>query len=471
MMFTHEGLVRYTSDLGVQPGLAESWDTKDLKKWTFHMVDNATWDDGVPVTANDAKFTIDYTKEKKIAWGPEVYVNVVSVEAPDEDTLIINLKQPDYNFLTQLCNMPYVIPEHIFKDVSDPEKFDDEKAVVIGCGPYKFAGFDRSAGILEFKAKDDYRNGKPAVDTIVLKLFKDSATLLLAFRNGEVDAPYIYNKGVDYYDVPKLLQNDNIKLMMINSFGIRNVLYFNNGKVPFNNKGLRVALSYAIDYEELKSLFTGEYGTIPDAGFVPKGVLDYVSTRTMTYDADKSKQMLESLGYVDTDGDGFREAPDGSKFLPELVSRNDDESQRLAETIQKYFKAVGLDLQLRIVDSSTFGDTKSERQMCIYPAPLWALTDFENYYTGPVDARYYATANVTDPKFVSLADEIGTTMDQDKRKEIISDLQYYYADEMPQIPLYAMDYIQPYDKKYEGWVTDPLWGILSHRTFFDLHEV
>ena len=60
--------------------------------------------------------------------------------------------------------------------------------------------------------------------------------------------------------------------------------------------------------------------------------------------------------------------------------------------------------------------------------------------------------------------------DDGRREELVGELQNYYSEELPVIPLYSMDFIQPYDKKYEGYVTHPIWGVLSLGTFVELHE-
>ena len=145
MILSHQGLVRFNNDGDLVPDLATSWETKDLQKWTFHLREDAQWHDGKPVTAQDYKFTIDYNLEKDPL--SMSYIGMIkSVEAPDNKTVIIDLEKPDYNFLNTIAVVK-TIPEHIFKSVDDPKKFN-EKEAAIGCGPYKFVGFDKDAAIV-----------------------------------------------------------------------------------------------------------------------------------------------------------------------------------------------------------------------------------------------------------------------------------------------------------------------------------
>lgn len=465
------GLVKFDSEGDIIPALATSWETDDLQKWTFHLRDDALWHDGVPVTSNDIKFTIDYTMEKDPAAGA-VYGDIQSVEVPDDTTVEIDLKNPDYNFLTTI-EVLTPIPEHIFKDVDDPAAFND-KSAAIGCGPYVFEGFDSASGILTCKAFDKFWDGKPAVETIELRIFKNPDAMMLALEKGEVDVTYTYGKGIAYYYVPQLLELDNIKIMQMKDATLSNVLWINTAKEPYNNKEFRQALSYSIDYEELKNLFTAGYGSIPDAGFVTEATLYYIETRKLSYDPNMSRSMLEDAGFVDVDGDGLREAPDGSKLEPELMVRSyNPDHVRASEMMAKYFKDVGIDLQIKPVDKNTFGNTMDVEKtfdMALSGTTVWGMNMGVGYGSGYIDTRYYGWSMVSDPEYQKIVDELKVTGDKERRKELAEEIQNYYADELPQIALYSMNVIQPYNTKYDGWEYNVYYGLMNYGTFFNLHE-
>jgi peptide/nickel transport system substrate-binding protein len=145
--FLTKSLVRVDPAGNFVPALAESWETDDAQKWTFHLVKNATWHDGVPVTSADLKFSLVYLPDKL---GGSNWNIIDSVEAPDDYTLVINLKSPDGNFLTNLL-MLRTVPKHIFENIEDPKTFNDPDCTV-GCGPYKFVEFDKAAGLIRFQA-------------------------------------------------------------------------------------------------------------------------------------------------------------------------------------------------------------------------------------------------------------------------------------------------------------------------------
>ena len=471
MMLSHQGLVRFNKNGDLDPELATSWETEDLQKWTFHLRDNATWHDGKPVTAQDFKFTVDYDLEKDPL--SKSYIGTIeSVEAPDDKTVIINLVKPDYNFLTTIAVVK-TIPEHIFKSVDDPKKFNDLEAA-IGCGPYKFDSFDKDAGIVTYQANENYWGGMPAIDTIQLRIFKNPDAMMLAFQKGEIDLPYYYSKGISYYYVPKLLDNDDIGIEVYPERGITNVLWFNTAVSPFDDKELRQALSYALDYEELRNMFTAGYGTTPSAGWIPDGTLYFTETRTLAQDLNLSGTMLDSLGFKDVDGDGLREMPDGDKFQPKLLTRSDlPDSVRAAEMLEKYFAQAGVDIQIDLADKSTHGeilDEKKTHEMALAGTTFWGMMMGEGYGSGYTDTRYYGWSMVSDPRYQSLVDDLGRTQDTEERKELAAEIQSYYAEEMPQFAVYSMNIIQPYNARLEGWEYNPLHGILSYGTLFNLHR-
>jgi peptide/nickel transport system substrate-binding protein len=219
---------------------------------------------------------------------------------------------------------------------------------------------------------------------------------------------------------------------------------------------------------------TAGYGKSVNSGLIPDKFPYYKETKAMEYDPEKAKTMLDSLGFKDVDGDGFRELPNGSKFSPEiLVQSSNDESVRASELIKAYLAAAGIDLKIKLVDSPTFWDIiekKREHEMMLGGLPFWATQDWKGYYTSIMDPRNYGWANINDSAFQSIADGIGMAKDESTKKEFVEKLQNYYSENLPAIPLYSMDFIQPYNKKYEGYVTHPIWGVLSLGTYMGLHE-
>ncbi len=470
-ILTHHGLVRFDKEGGIIPALAESWDTSDLERWVFHLRKDALWHDGVKVTSEDIVYTVAFERKHDPAARGAIYGDVVSVEAPDPHTVVFELENADYNFLTTIAVMTPV-PAHVFKQVEDPKRYE-EKAALLGTGPYAFESFDKEAGRVKFTAFDGYWGGRPAIDTLEIRLFKNPETMMMAFRKGEIDLPYAYARGVSYYHVPSLLKNPDIDHMVARGCGLGNVLWINNSRRPLNERVFRQALGWAIDYRRLVDLFTAGYGAVPPAGFVVEGAKDYVVTRKMAFDLERSKAILDDAGFRDLDGDGLREAPDGSPIMLTMVLCGEPSDQvRLGEMLKEYLADAGVGVTLRSVDSGLFMtimDVDKTFDLAVQGTTTWGMNMGVGYGSGYVDARYYGWSMVSAPEFLALMDELKIARDLERRKELAAGIQHYYADEMTQIPLYTMDIIQPYSRKYEGWAYSTYYGVICPETFYNLH--
>lgn len=464
--FLTKSLIRVDPEGNFIPALAQSWETDDAKTWVFHLVQNATWHDGSPVTSEDLKFSLEYLPEKL---GGSNWNIIDSVEAPDDSTLIINLEDPDGNFLTNLL-MLRTVPKHIFDNVDDPKTFNDPECA-IGCGPYKFEEFDKTAGLLRFVAYDNYYEGKPAVQEIEIRMFKNQEAMMMALLKGELDTVYVYSGGISYYYMPQLIKSGELGYIFIKNTGVPAALWMNEDNAPYDDVIFREAISYAIDYEELKNLFTAGYGRTSNAGFIPDGNLNYIDTRALTYDTDQANLLLNSTGLMDMDGDGMRENEDGGEFQPQILVKSDSDSVRLGQMLQKYMNTVGLDAQLEISDSSGFWsmvDSK-EYDMFVSRTTPWGMMMEAGYATGYMDTRSNGWPMVDDPEFTELVDDLLASTSEEETAQLAEEVQEYYASELPAIALYWNDYVQPYDKKYEGYVVNPIHGILSYESFYGLH--
>lgn len=464
--FITKSLIRIDASGNYVPALADSWVTKDAKKWIFYLVKNATWHDGVPLTAADLKFSLEYLPEKL---GGSNWNIIESVDAPDNYTLVINLKSPDGNFLNNLL-MLRTVPKHVFEKVEDPKKFNDPRCA-IGCGPYKFVEFDKAAGLLKFQAYENYYEGRPSVQEIDIRMFKNQETMMMALQKGELDTVYIYSGGISYYYVPQLLKNADLEYQIIKNTGVPNALWFNLNKTPYNDSRFREAISSAIDYEELKNLFTAGYGRTPNAGFIPDGNLNFVQTRPLVYNSSHASLLLNATGLVDTNGDGFRERADKSPFQPQILVKSDSDSVRLGEMLKKYFNGVGLDAQIHVTDSSGFWDIvdNKDHEIFVSRTTPWGMMMEAGYATGYMDSRSNGWPVLSDPVFTNLVDELLGSSDDKTTAKLAKSVQEYYAHELLAIPLYWNDYVQPYNRKWEGYIANPIHGILSYETFFGLH--
>ena len=468
-VFTHKGLVKLDETGNFTGDLATAWQTSDGQTWTFNLRDDVTWHDGVKVTAADVKFTIEYNSKHSVEYKSHFSL-INSITTPDDKTLILTLARPAPRFLVNLLVLR-ILPQHIFAAVDNPAAFNAPQAA-IGCGPYIFAGFDAGAGIITYKANTAYYRGAPPIPEIKVRLFKNPDALYMALQNGQIDLPYTYAAGTDPIYAANLAKNPKVRLMNVPNLGVSKALIFNVTRPVVSDPQVRAALAYAIDYDELVRLFAAGNGTHPTAGFVPGGTPGYTATRQLEFDPDKAGLLLEQSGYQMT-GSGIREK-NGQPLTFELLVRNDiPENIRLSELLQKYFATIGVKLRLKTVDSTlyrTISDRDKSHTSLLSRTTPWGMMMWAGMGTGYIDARNIGWAMVDEPRFQELVDKMNSTLNQDEYRQYSAAVQQYYAENLPVIPLYWDNFIQPCSASLTGWKVSPTYGILNEETWYSLQK-
>ena len=169
-------------------GLAESVDrSDDGLVYTFKIKQGIKWHDGQPLTAKDVAFT--YNLDMAHEDFPTLHsytTNFVSVEAPDDNTVVITLDQPVPSIESKLVFL-YVLPEHIWKDHSEGNaaaEFANEE--MIGSGPFKMKEYKQNE-FLHLVVNKDYHETLPKVDEVIFQVFQTPDVLIQAIKSGQVD--------------------------------------------------------------------------------------------------------------------------------------------------------------------------------------------------------------------------------------------------------------------------------------------
>ena len=155
------------------------------------MRDDVTWSDGEPLTADD----VAYTYNRVLDGGPEAaswssYLkNVETIEATDDYTVEMTLSEP--NATLPLLPIP-IIPEHVWKDVSEDEVKSyaaepTDGQPVVGSGPFRLVEGTAGGSTYRFEANPDYWGGAPHVDEVVYRVYKSEDPAVQALIKGEID--------------------------------------------------------------------------------------------------------------------------------------------------------------------------------------------------------------------------------------------------------------------------------------------
>ncbi|MDI9643690.1 MAG: ABC transporter substrate-binding protein [Candidatus Verstraetearchaeota archaeon] len=447
-----------------------NWSTTDSKDWTLTLIRNATWHDGVPVTANDVAFTITYLKEKDPNYATH-FQFVVSAEPVDNKTVIVRLSKEWTSFTIGLA-ATRLMPKHIWYNVTDPATYSGSNRNV-GCGPFIYGGFDSASGTMTFRANKGYWRGSPAVDTVTIKFYASTDSMLMALKKGDIAATYAYASGIDPIYVPPLLEEKNVSFMILPNFGVDNSIWFNSMRYPYNLVDFRNAISYALDYSAYITYIASGYAKVPTKGWIPDSWDYYVQKPQLVKNASLAASMLDSLGFIDYDSDGWRDYPNGTAFTMKVLARSDIAlSMRLAELVKRDLESIRIRVQVIPADVSTFQtitQNTKDFDSAISRTTFWGMIMYAGAGTLYFDNRNMGWANVDDLEYHEVVDELLRTSNQTRTRELYEALQELYATKMYAIPLYWGKIIQPYrSDMVDGLVYNTMYGILGKDTWFSI---
>jgi peptide/nickel transport system substrate-binding protein len=295
----YDGLTKFDLTQGTEipqivPALAESWEPNaDLTSWTFHLRPNVTFHDGTPWNADSAIFNLQRYTDKTSpnfyqelnAQGGLSVAGIKTFSKIDDLTIQIDTNGPWSYLPTDLATVYFGSPTAI--QALGNQAFAEHP---VGTGPFKFDSLERGQRLVMTK-NENYWNGAPKVDRVILRPIPDPTARVAALRSGEVN--WIEVPPPD--DVPTLQGQDY--QVLTNSYDHIWPWVFNMTKAPFDNPKVREALNWAINRQSLvDNILKGT--AEPADGFAPRANAAYRPANDVYgYDPAKAKQLLADAGY------------------------------------------------------------------------------------------------------------------------------------------------------------------------------
>ncbi len=504
-----QGLTRWKADFsGVIPNVAESWTTNaEGSEFTFKLREGMRWSDGHPLTADDLMFYVEdlLQNEEFYPNAPARYVvggEPMTAERIDDYTVTLKFAAPYGTFLTELATPlaqePVLWAKHYcsqFHPAYNPnvqELVDATEAVEdwpglfrLRCGeveaPNRWANAERptldpwvvvgdgyDAGstqvVMErnpyFWQVDPDGNQLPYIDRLEMNVVQDNQAIVLEAIAGNID---MQRRRIDgLANKPVFAENADSGgyeiLDMINSNSNVMAIHFNHThKDPvlrelFRNRDVRVALSLAIDREEIIDIVYQGLGEPWQIGPRPTHVLynEQLGRQHTEYDPDRANELLDAAGYADRDGEGYRLLPDGRRltFNVQYTGIEQPDWGDALEIIDEQWEEIGVDLNIGSVERSIYysrgeanehdfmvwgapgglDPTLSPRDvLAVHPQASWFAIPWTRWYlSGGSDGEEPSETMV---ERLALYDAFKQEPDQEKALDIFRQIHQIAADE------------------------------------------
>lgn len=468
----------------VQPFFMTQWQlSEDQNTITakFATDQGITWHDGKPVTMDDVVYTFENLIERKSGYCS----GLTAVEAVDDTTAILTLTDGKaFTMINSMANFVTVRPEHVWskmEDYKEHAEYTGEDAR-IGCGPYKLVEVDEAAQTMTLEAVGDTYLGKEiTVKKLVVRTYDSHDALVMALRSGEVDAMYDYSNSLNATMADSITAVKDLNPGMSDNPGNYQLVFGFNEK-PTDDLTFRRAVRAALDYELLRVTIGGENGRIPGTGIIapPNKGFD-AALPELKQNVEEAKRLLDEGGYVDQDGDGFREMPDGSKMdvlvTPQFNKTRQALYLRIAEVLMSNLEAIGVkttldDESVRNSDHATQVRKSGTYELYIgYTSPGVAMYDTSfMFIIGDNGNNPWGTCLI--PEFVEAYEAKKQSGSYEEYNSAVKDLQKIADEQVVGLALCWDNAYFPYrTDRYEGWVNYPGWGVINHETWFNLHPI
>ncbi len=434
----YEPLVYQDLDNSYKGLLAESWMvSSDSKSITFKLRKGITFTDGSPLNAEAVKFSFERL-QRVGAKSPifETFKNVTSMEAKDELTFVMNMKEP-YAPIFHDLQVSYA---GILSPTAVKAANDNIGRAAVGTGPYKLKEFQTGQQIT-LERNPDYKwapalfqnRGAPFIQEFRYRVIAEPATQLAALDAGEVDV-----LGLRAQDLSRYGSDARFKVFDSFTFGLT-YLGFDAKRPPFDNAKLRAALAKAVNKDEIVQVVfenkLAKASCCPIAesiqGYDPK-----LKEFELKYEPAKAKTELDSLGYK-PGADGMRTTPEGKPFKPVLYTSTSDTHGKIATLLQAQLKAVGVDLQIKQLESGALlaATPKAEHDLYLN-GYSWNEPDMFSLFLSCDRVTSSNRVLYCNPQLEDLIKKGRTELDQAKRMQIYFDAQKLTMQEAPWQPLY-----------------------------------
>lgn len=426
---TQEGLVSVDAQGRIQPGLAESWEHPDDVTYVYQLREDAYFQDGSPVTADDVVFSLQQARDETVSPGiAYILAGVKDVQKTGDREVTITLTAPNAAFAaTMSTGGGAFITSKAFWEEHDG-RVGTPDSLLLGTGPYQVTKFIPDSSVT-FERVDSWWGEEPAVESITVEFVPDESTRLLAAQAGDVDVAF---------NVP-LAQSQQWESLDAMSVDYTNDLsyvglFFNTSLEPFDDPKVREAFAHAVDRDAVVERLLRGHGEAATTIMTPESL-------GQVYDADAAREKLTQIPQWEFDLDAAKAAladsshPDGFEteiLTPSTGPQLGTAAQALAENLRE----LGITLKVREVPieewlASLDASSSYGVGLMWYFSTLGDPGEISGYLLGAGNPSAY-----DNPRILELLSQAGSESDPAARIELLLEVETLQAEDVVNVPLW-----------------------------------
>ncbi|MGV9194775.1 ABC transporter substrate-binding protein [Microbacterium sp. MC2] len=409
-------LARVEADGTIVNELAESIEpAADGLSVTVTLKDDLLWSDGEPLTADDVVFTYENKAVRENGNADLLWIGdePITAEATDEQTVVFHLPSVSAAALSNIATETYIIPEHVYGDVTDFSVAELDP-IAVGSGPYVLTEYERGQ-YLRFAPNEHYYGEAPNIADLRLQIVANADTVKTALQTGEADASFATADQIDELEAAGL---------DIYPYAEGRVAYLGLNAAKLTDQKVRQAIFFALNRDELNdgAFLSDEYYENAYTILPPSNPFATEDVEKYEQDAAKSAELLGGADVTFT-----------------LAYASSDPAQSTQATlIQQQLAEVGITVQLAGVEPAAVYTEIEKGADSKYDAFLGGYImgqDPDAYsllFRSGASANYFSYAN---PATDALFDAGAVELDEAKRAAIYADLQAQIAEDAVFFPL------------------------------------
>ncbi len=437
-------MLKYDKDLNLVCDLADSFTVSpDGLEIKFILKKNILWHDGKPFTVQDVKFTFDklISPETRTPFSSD-YLAVKEFKVIDDYSFIVKYSVPFAPILESWCIG--IIPKHIFENQNINTSEYNRKPV--GTGAYIFKKWITDQKII-LQANPNYYEGKPKIENYLFRVIPDQSVQFLELRTQSLDELSLLPDQWNAYD--SFFKNYNKFRYPSFSFTF---LGFNLEREPYSNIKFRQAIAYAINKEDiidgvLLGMAKSAEGIFPPQSWAYKEINSY------KYSPDKAVKILQEIGFS-KDIDGYMKYKNKNFEINIITNQGNKTRELTCQIIQEQLKKIGLKVNIRILEWSTFINQYVNKKNFDALVLGWnTAVDPDQYllwHSSQCNPGQYNFMSYKNKEVDALFVKARTTFDKDKRKKYYHKIQDIMKEDPPCIFLYFPENLVCINKRVKG---------------------